>query len=109
MKIGISISLCTGLVVQGVGPMQTPIISAKASFGWIENSPAIITSINEDDYSNAGVEVASFLTGKVSDPASTGIAVVALDNTKGPGSITTRWEEFGIISSRCRTVMLFCC
>ncbi|MEK4195000.1 Ig-like domain-containing protein [Paenibacillus sp. FSL L8-0323] len=63
--------------------MQTPIISAKASFGWIENSPAIITSINEDDYSNAGVEVASFLTGKVSDPASTGIAVVALDNTKG--------------------------
>ncbi|WP_339279322.1 Ig-like domain-containing protein [Paenibacillus sp. FSL H3-0329] len=83
MKIGISISLCTGLVVQGVGPMQTPIISAKASFGWIENSPAIITSINEDDYSNAGVEVASFLTGKVSDPASTGIAVVALDNTKG--------------------------
>ncbi|WP_339243794.1 Ig-like domain-containing protein [Paenibacillus sp. FSL R10-2796] len=83
MKIGISISLCTGLVVQGVGPMQTPIISAKASFGWLENSPAIITSINEDDYSNAGVEVASFLTGKVSDPASTGIAVVALDNTKG--------------------------
>ncbi|MEK4491472.1 Ig-like domain-containing protein [Paenibacillus sp. FSL L8-0493] len=83
MKIGISISLCTGLVVQGVGPMQTPIISAKASFGWIENSPAIITSINEDDYSNAGVEVASFLTGKVSDPALTGIAVVALDNTKG--------------------------
>ncbi|WP_405173145.1 Ig-like domain-containing protein [Paenibacillus sp. FSL H8-0260] len=83
MKIGISISLCTGLVVQGVGPMQSPIISAKASFGWIENSPAIITSINEDDYSNAGVEVASFLTGKVSDPASTGIAVVALDNTKG--------------------------
>ncbi|OMD26350.1 hypothetical protein BJP48_23310 [Paenibacillus odorifer] len=83
MKIGISISLCTGLVVQGVGPMQTPIISAKASLGWIENSPAIITSINEDDYSNAGVEVASFLTGKVSDPASTGIAVVALDNTKG--------------------------
>ncbi|MEK3736835.1 Ig-like domain-containing protein [Paenibacillus sp. FSL H7-0941] len=63
--------------------MQTPIISAKASLGWIENSPAIITSINEDDYSNAGVEVASFLTGKVSDPASTGIAVVALDNTKG--------------------------
>ncbi|OMD85705.1 hypothetical protein BSK67_28745 [Paenibacillus odorifer] len=63
--------------------MQTPIISAKASFGWLENSPAIITSINEDDYSNAGVEVASFLTGKVSDPASTGIAVVALDNTKG--------------------------
>ncbi|WP_312151086.1 S-layer homology domain-containing protein [Paenibacillus odorifer] len=83
MKIGISISLCTGLVVQGVGPMQTPIISAKASFGWLENSPAIITSINEDDYTNAGVEVASFLTGKVSDPASTGIAVVALDNTKG--------------------------
>ncbi|OMC78876.1 hypothetical protein BK125_08455 [Paenibacillus odorifer] len=63
--------------------MQTPIISAKASFGWLENSPAIITSINEDDYTNAGVEVASFLTGKVSDPASTGIAVVALDNTKG--------------------------
>ena len=83
MKIGISISLCTGLVVQGVGPMQTPIISAKASFGWIENSPAIITSINEDDYSNAGVEVASFLSGKVSDPELTGIAVVALDNTKG--------------------------
>ncbi|MEK4188952.1 Ig-like domain-containing protein [Paenibacillus sp. FSL L8-0494] len=63
--------------------MQTPIISAKASFGWIENSPAIITSINEDDYSNAGVEVASFLSGKVSDPELTGIAVVALDNTKG--------------------------
>lgn len=108
MKIGISISLCTGLVVQG-GPMQTPIISAKASFGWIENSPAIITSINEDDYSNAGVEVASFLTGKVSDPASTGIAVVALDNTKGA------WQYYNTVGriwyniSRCRTVMLFCC
>lgn len=83
MKIGISISLATGLVVQGVGPIQTQIVSAKSSFDWLENSPAVIPSINEDDYSNAGVVVSNLLSGKVTEPATTGIAVVALDNTNG--------------------------
>lgn len=83
MKIGISISLATGLVVQGVGPIQTQIVSAKSSFDWLENSPAVIPSINEDDYSNAGAVVSNLLSGKVTEPATTGIAVVALDNTNG--------------------------
>ncbi|OMD41805.1 S-layer homology domain-containing protein [Paenibacillus odorifer] len=83
MKIGISISLATGLVVQGVGPIQTQIVSAKSSFDWLENSPTVIPSINEDDYSNAGVVVSNLLSGKVTEPATTGIAVVALDNTNG--------------------------
>ncbi|MBY3621519.1 hypothetical protein HGO21_18475 [Acinetobacter sp. CUI P1] len=83
MKIGISISLATGVVVQGVGPIQTQIVSAKSSFDWLENSPAVIPSINEDDTSNMGVVVSSLLSGKVTDPATTGIAVVALDNTNG--------------------------
>lgn len=83
MKIGISISLATGVVVQGVGPIHTQIVSAKSDFGWIVNSPAVIPSINEDDSSNAGVVVSSLLSGKVTDPASTGIAVVSFDNTNG--------------------------
>ncbi|WP_440960102.1 S-layer homology domain-containing protein [Paenibacillus nitricinens] len=83
MKIGISISLATGLVVQGVGPIHPQIMSAKSSFGWLENSPVVIPSINEDDTSNAGVVVSSLLAAKVSDPATTGIAVVSFDNTNG--------------------------
>lgn len=83
MKIGISISLATGVVVQGVGPIHTQIVSAKSDFGWIVNIPAVIPSINEDDSSKAGVVVSSLLSGKVTDPDSTGIAVVSIDNTNG--------------------------
>lgn len=43
----------------------------------------MIPSINEDDYSNAGAVVSNLLSGKVTEPATTGIAVVALDNTNG--------------------------
>lgn len=83
MKIGLSISLATGVVVQGVGPIQTQIVSAKSDFDWIVNSPAVIPSINEDDTSNAGIVVSSLLSGKVTEPVSTGIAVVSFDNTNG--------------------------
>lgn len=69
--------------MQGLGPIQTQIVSAKASFGWIENIPAVITSINEDDTSNAGVVVSSLLSGKVLDPEFTGVAIVYFDNTNG--------------------------
>ena len=84
MKLGISITLCTGLVTPGMSPIHSGIVSATASnSGWIDNSLAVISPINEDDSSSVGVSVSNLLSGKVSSPNSTGIAIVSMDNTNG--------------------------
>lgn len=88
VKIGISVSLATGLVVQGVGPIHAPIVSAQSSFDWVVNSPIVMPSIVEDNTSSAGVLVSSLLEGRVANPATTGIAVVSFEDSNGD------WQYF---------------
>lgn len=90
MKIAISTTLSVGLVVSGAGPINPVAATAAASMGWIDidNTATTMPPIQEDEYNSSGQTVTGLLSGKVSNPLSTGIAVVDMDNTNG------NWQFF---------------
>lgn len=82
-KIAICSTLSLGLAVSGVGPVHSVLAQAGSSLVWIDNSPAALPSINEDDANSTGARISDLLSGKVSDPMNAGVAITNLDNAHG--------------------------
>ncbi|MDR9857582.1 S-layer homology domain-containing protein [Paenibacillus sp. VCA1] len=82
-KIAICSTLSLGLAVSGVGPVHSVLAQTGSSLVWIDNSPAALPSINEDDANSAGARISDLLSGKVSDPMNVGVAITNLDNAHG--------------------------
>lgn len=83
VKIAMIMTLSLTLVLSGISPIHSVMAQTSSETEWLDNSPAAMPPINEDDKASAGVTVSALLSGKVSNPSGDGIAIVGMDSTNG--------------------------